>query len=473
MGWVLRWMCFVFGSVALLLSGLLIANRTTQLPTTILVNLQGEPSYSPAWFVPDMPTPRPLREDLGSITDVTLHPDGSVAFLSADLDVGSDQSTIGVIYRTHPDSLRITRLTAFPTWQGGYAWTLDSKWLVYSDVQANIEPDLYRVRDDGGDLLNLTANLNANVWAGPDTPPLISADNEWIIFSAFDNTLNETHIYRVRLAGGEPEILTGELQGEFRARLWLGDWILVEKDRQWLAWLKPDGSELVELPSTIPAYSSLRWSSKNQLLFLSHGYSEGQIVAIHPGEATPLWVKTPPARFNRIWLTLDEQWIVWGHDDGTWYRMRPNGTGQVQILTVPKRASGYGISPENQLLLVPSVQPGRRNRLIQQTHILTDTVETLATISPTPSMRAYEPLGWSPDGKSLIYQIYFEDTIQIFRVNLATGRSEALTDGTQNYAFAGWGPTIGRDWSAGHMGIIGAAFGLIALLPYRKIFHRP
>jgi hypothetical protein len=107
---------------------------------------------------------------------------------------------------------------------------------------------------------------------------------------------------------------------------------------------------------------------------------------------------------------------------------------------------------------------------IQQIHLETGELETLVTIRYNPQTRGHYLAWFSPDGKSLIYEVYLVETIQLFRLNLVTHQTEALTDNTESYAFAGWGPTIGRDWSARRMGIIGAAFGLLACLPYRKMW---
>jgi hypothetical protein len=344
MGRVMRWACFVFGSVMLLLSGMLVVGRTTEPLTTILVNLQGEPPYSPAWFVPGIKTPRLLHPDLSWIEDITLHADGSVTFISQDSELQSDAARIGAIYRIQSSNPRVKRITHLPTWQRGYTWTSDEEWLVYGDVQLNVQPDLYRIRYDGTELLNLTATLDANVWADSYSPPLISADNEWVIFTAVDTSLSQRNVYRVRLAGGTPEVLTRQFTTTgASAILWPADseWVLIKYDGEQLAWLKTDGSELVRISSefTLSSVQLRQWLPQSRLLLVTYEDPTFQVVGIRPGEPIALW--EAEFQFGLLWITSDERWIVWGHQDGTWYRMRPDGSEKLQITNLPLEVRGW------------------------------------------------------------------------------------------------------------------------------------
>jgi acylaminoacyl-peptidase len=110
---------------------------------------------------------------------------------------------------------------------GPIAWLRDAPALVVSAnrrADADMEPldtELYRVAvDASGELEALTERY------GPDQEPAVSPDGRWIAYTGFDDAhqgFQVRRLYVIRVAGGEPRVLTAGLDRGVSSPAWLPD----------------------------------------------------------------------------------------------------------------------------------------------------------------------------------------------------------------------------------------------------------
>jgi Tol biopolymer transport system component len=101
-------------------------------------------------------------------------------------------------------SKEVTQLTT-STWnEFDPAWSPNGRWIAYV-TQHNDQGDVYVMRADGADPINLTQSPYAN-----DFQPIWTPDSQWVIYVSYTAAEGDHELYRMRPDGSQVERLTDD-----------------------------------------------------------------------------------------------------------------------------------------------------------------------------------------------------------------------------------------------------------------------
>lgn len=136
--------------------------------------------------------------------------------------------------------------------RSGLSWSPDGRWIVYAQAD---DRQLYRLRSDGGDAVQITDNDYDNTF------PVWSPDGDWIVY--FANVDGNWDIHRIRPDGTDEQRLTLHPSADIHPRVSPdGRWIIFESARDGnteLYRMRINGSELERITHNQATDTGVAW----------------------------------------------------------------------------------------------------------------------------------------------------------------------------------------------------------------------
>ena len=109
---------------------------------------------------------------------------------------------------------------------GGYSWTKDEKYILFSSLRieeaeyAYRESEIYSVDINSGEIVQLTTRK------GPDGSPFVSPDNKLVAYQGFDftdDTYINSNFYVMNMDGSNPRLISGDFDKNASTLKWAED----------------------------------------------------------------------------------------------------------------------------------------------------------------------------------------------------------------------------------------------------------
>lgn len=427
-----------------------------------------------ALVVPGSDDPYIFTPDMSSVTYYGLTSDGTwILYVGSGETLGS---IYGGLYHTRgllPDShLTAERVGDVHVMDTG----VTGEWLVYDSWN-----DLYISRFDGTEQQNIRSMMPSGTWPDIHHGVAVSAESNSVLFTGEGGDASfggygpggHSHsIYRVKVGVGEVENVSESLGGRINPVAWLDEhnWVVIQRDGG-LYWKPSVGGEMTPLlDNPANALGYLAWFSAAGVLMVE-GDAVNENGDLHtyygfrPGETTPLWTISS-AEGSLYDVTPDQAWIIFSRLDGHLERMHPDGREREILSDLPDdfyySPQRGGISPDGEWILgwLSGAEGGSQ---VYRLHLATGHSEKLLETRGHVLETA-----WSPDGEwVLITDTTGRDEFALPRVSVVrvqTGEVTQVAEEGQMTRFAGWGPIVGKHWSAGLLMVVVAGLCVLGLM---------
>ncbi|MFC4158971.1 S41 family peptidase [Chitinimonas lacunae] len=383
-----------------------------------------------------------LADGLPTLTEPALSPDGStIAFVSG-----------GDIWTVPASGGEARLLVAHPATESRPQWSPDGRRLMFASTRSG-NGDLY--------LLDLQDNRTTRLTFDDrlEQPGGWSRDGQWFYFaSPARNIQRMNDIWRVNVAGGMPQWVTGEryVDQSYPAISPDGDSLAVAA-RGFDQWWRRGGSHIDQSELWLRERGQYRrlsepgardtwpmWDAKGQRLYFvsNRGGQENLWRRSRQGKAEKL---TDFRQGRVLWPSIawDGQSILFERDFRLWRfdivsrRAQPievkltgsaTGPGQ-EKLAVADQAEELALSPD-----------GRQLAFIARGEIWLAPLEggSARNLSRTPA--AEHQISWAPDGNSLVYVSERDGPGRLYRFDLTSNRETRLTQHGQGDAMPRFSP---------------------------------
>lgn len=418
--------------------GVLLVVMTSTMPTghaddqieIMVVLIDGYEHDRLYWIDPDNPGMNPLTPEAGKIGVWGRSSDGTWLYYIAGNreDYGADNWK-GTLYRVRvgdaPEAImemeNVYRVLRPP----------DLTWLVYGQIQEAADGQyVYNLiwRDLATQEQHVLASIHSLQEVVHGYYIRLSADRQWIFFDLFyennDNPLGRHQFYRVGLDGTGLEDITQYAGDNGVARYLEGEDIYLASFNNILYWQKSAGQyrRVIHHAQTVSRPDVVGWFAAERILVIQ---MPDVLAGYRPDAYAPVW------QLNNVQLARDypeAHWIIYQQwDDFTLWRMRPDGTDLIALVT--QRAwANWQLTPDRQWLMYQVSDYEIRRVSIDGTQ------DELVFLGAEYS----NYLGQSRDEQWFIVAVGNSDGRSIYRVSQDRTLIEQLTPELQNLEFRGW-----------------------------------
>lgn len=454
---VLQWTFLINGLMILLLILFLqIGRYQKQAPEFMLVTVNENRSERLYLYSQELDYWRPLTTPYSVIWQDGWHPSRKWFYVSGAMLNSNGDIVESDVWRVSSGGLsaRYVPDMEFPLLA---TWTPDGTWLVYGLFDEHYYGDLYKVRPDGRDLQNLTADFEPSVMVSTEGHPiLMSPDGQSVVFSAATNWF-EAH--RLALSGGHPEKLMTEIEeGGGGAQAWLHEtnW-LITYNGAYLYRVRPDGTQAQRLTTQLEVSERVEWVLEQQnLIVISQRLPSGdtRLMGLNISDWGLRWQLDGVSFLGDV--TLDGQWLIVWFPERHLYRVRSSDGMTESLINLPENATWQGISPNKSWLLYSLSRPNDEGVELYRVGIEDGQIESLHIFPQLIAQR-----GWSPDSEWVLIEDYLEPETVQYWVHI-DGNSVRPQHRLIN-RLIGWLPVINQMWSPSLMvamglGLLGVGF---------------
>ena len=197
------------------------------------------------------------------------------------------------------------------------------EWLVFQSDRSEGQFDIYRMRFDGSEVQQLTADPAA------DIEPSVSFDGQRVAFAS--NRAGDWEIYRMSINGGTPITVTNYPAADDLAPSWNCYWIAFQtnRDGNWEIYkTDPEGTTQIRLTNNAAADEAPNWSPDGHwIAFQSNRDGNWELYIMDEnGDNVRRLTTDPSIERNPSW-SVDGQWITFESDrDGQFDIYKINAT---------------------------------------------------------------------------------------------------------------------------------------------------
>ncbi len=458
---LLKITCFRVGLLTLLQSLMLLPTRANSDPIPFMVLLERQRNqHRLIAYAPQMGWQRNITPLMDNFR-LVARPDGGVwGMVTTRSSDDTGGQPFGRPYVIDWARLNITPIVDLKIPAVSLRATPDGQWVVFFAANADGTVQVMRVRPDGSDPLNLTAQFDpppsVNVWEWP----VVSA--EWVYFSG-QTTEYVQQIYRVRLDGTGAEVIdpAGTHVWGVMFATPDGEWVVVKGGPDWTGMLPVDTNQPFWFVYEGRPFPAVEWWITPGY-FVAGGTMEAGVW--QAGESDPVWILDDVARLA---VSHDDLIFTATHFSTLLRAISPDGERRYEI-TPPDglvRSEIWAWSPDGQWLIFAGEDEVNDVREVWRQRVSDGTQEKIASFAGYIAFQ-----GVTPDDGSLLYTDIGRSGKRLYRMR-ADGTGPTLiapNDPAWEYTVVGW-HTLARDWSASRGITVGVTLLLLALLPLSRL----
>lgn len=413
----------LLGIFLLILAAEMIGGRRENRPTEALLMTAKENNADQLYVVGtngEQSVWRPFGPTFNGLSPKGQSPDGKWVYLIESVR-GQSPLQYGDVVRAHLNGREVQALAGVNAPLSLF-WSPDGTWFYYSRFdQTTSTMEMYRTHATGRPTENLTANFAPSVYISEYTPSLIEANQQWVIFSAADNS-GQLEVWRLWLTDGRIENLTLHQPLDAQAIGFIedGTWVLALIGQQ-IYRVRPDGSDILPFLAIDPNRphvdeGGLVWADGQQVL-LYRNYPDGlrETLGVTAAGGVVQWRLE-----NAYMLQLlpNGALVLWNFEQQLLYLALPDGSPPQLIAQPPNTNYFLQVSPDAQwVVYTVTVDMGGG---IYEHQLMGQAVgdPTAYELLHSPSNIAV--LEW--EASALLVEIYEGAGRSLYRIGLADGK---------------------------------------------------